>query len=220
MTDDLPTCFVAMPITTPASQVEAYGGDKEHFIHVLDHVFAPAVERAKYRLVRPIMKGADLIHAEIIRNLEEADLVLCDISSHNPNVFFELGIRTALDRPIAIVRDSLTDRLPFDTGILNTHTYDASLSVWRLQEIDELTNHLLLSAERAAGGNPLWKYFGLTRRADVTPAADDPVSAKLDVLLATVRGAESASSTAPAEADDERHPEVRRVRRRPRRRAR
>ncbi len=72
--------------------------------------------------------GADLIHAEIIRKLEEADLVPCDRWTLNPNVFFELGIRTALDRPVALVRDDQTAILPFDTGILNTHTYRSALT--------------------------------------------------------------------------------------------
>ena len=44
------------------------------------------------------MTGADLIHAQIVKNLQFADVVLCDVSTHNPNVFFELGIRTALNR--------------------------------------------------------------------------------------------------------------------------
>jgi hypothetical protein len=182
-----PECFIAMPLTTPTEAVSEYGGDPDHFLHVLDHLLVPAVEKAGYRPIRPIMTGADLIQAEIIRNLEAADLVLCDISRHNPNVFFELGVRTSLDRPIALIRDNRTDRLPFDTGILNTHMYDASLAPWRLnQEIQSLAKHISLSAENAQGTNPLWKYFGLTKRADPDTIASDPVQGKLDALVASI----------------------------------
>jgi hypothetical protein len=52
------------------------------------------------------MKGTDVIHAQIIRNLEEMPHVVCDISSLNPNVMLELGIRTALNKPVIIVRDA------------------------------------------------------------------------------------------------------------------
>ena len=189
MPDEKPTCFVAMPLTTPADVLPLYDGDADHFIHVLDYLFAPAVALSGYLLVRPIMQGADLIQAEIVRNLEIADLVLCDVSRHNPNVFFELGIRTALDRPVALVRDSRTERLPFDTGILNTHTYEASLAPWRLDdEVKTLANHLQLSVERANGRNPLWQYFGLTRRAEPgTEQPEDPVQAKLDLVLSELR---------------------------------
>jgi hypothetical protein len=116
-----------MPLSTASEALPRYGNDDAHFVHVLEHLFVPAVEQAGFEAVRPTMFGADLIHAEIIKNLETADLVLCDASGYNPNVFFELGIRTALDRPVALVRDSITERLPFDTSIINTHTYDASL---------------------------------------------------------------------------------------------
>jgi hypothetical protein len=176
-----------MPLTTPIEAVQDYGGDSDHFMHVLDHLFAPAVEKSGHDIVKPIVSGADLIQAEIIRNLETASLVLCDISRHNPNVFFELGVRTSLDRPVALVRDSLTDRLPFDTGILNTYTYDATLAPWKLRaEIDALAEHLSNSVKRSEGGNPLWKYFGLTQRARPESTGGDPTQDKLDLLLTTV----------------------------------
>lgn len=200
MADPRPSCFVAMPLTTAAEWLPLYGGDESHFLHVLDHLFAPAVEAAGYDLLRPVMTGADLIHAEIIRRLETADLVLCDVSRHNPNVFFELGIRTALDRPVAIVRDSTTDKLPFDTGIINTHTYDASLAPWLLpDEIGTLASHLHASAERAGGTNPMWKYFGLTRRAEVDSGSEDPIAAKLDLVLYELHQARARSTPAPQE---------------------
>lgn len=179
-------CFVIMPLTTPASALDHYGGDAEHFIHVLDHLFSPAVEAAGYELVRPVMRGADLIHAEIVKNLEEAELVLCDFSLLNANVFFELGIRTALDRPVALVKDDKTSSPPFDTAGINYHTYDSSLAPWTLDaEVTSVTKHLEETAAGADGRNSLWRVFGLTQRgapAEVT----DPVNAKLDLLVTEV----------------------------------
>ena len=61
-------------------------------------------------------------------------MVLCDISSLTANVFFELGIRTALNKPVCVVKDELTTRIPFDTGIINHHTYSSSLSAWTLDK--------------------------------------------------------------------------------------
>src|SRR5262249_40027779 len=116
------TCFVIMPITTPEEKLETYLDRDQHFGHVLDHLFTPALKECKLDVIPPVVSGSDVIHAEIIRNLEQADLVLCDISCLNPNVFFELGIRTALDRPVAIVKDGYTKRIPFDTGSINTYT--------------------------------------------------------------------------------------------------
>src|ERR1700683_3403294 len=110
-----------MPVTTSETWVQRYN-DSEHFKHVLDHLFTPALTSVNYEAIPPTASGSDLIHAEIIRNLEECDLVLCDISTLNPNVFFELGIRTSLDRPVVLVRDNFTMKIPFDTGSINTYT--------------------------------------------------------------------------------------------------
>jgi hypothetical protein len=179
-----------MPVTTPAERVESYGGDQEHFMHVLDVLFVPAIESAGFEPVRPTAQGADLIHAEIVRNLETADLVLCDISGANPNVFFELGIRTALDRPICTVRDNLTTSIPFDTGGLNFYTYSARLAPWELDdEVVRLTKHLTVTAERSDGRNALWRHFGLTQRgtAAILAGADPPEGAAMAVLLEEIR---------------------------------
>jgi hypothetical protein len=177
-----------MPISTPEHLVPKYSGDKDHFSHVLEHLFVPAVEKNKFNAIRPIAEGSDVIHAEIIKNLEKADLVLCDASSLNANVFYELGIRTALDKPVCIVRDELTPKIPFDTTIINHHVYDSSLAAWTLQkQIDDLAIHIKKSFDRSEGKNKLWKYFGLSTRATL-PHENNSVEGKLELLSIQVEG--------------------------------
>ncbi len=181
-----PKCFVIMPISTPEIAVAAYGGDVEHFAHVLEYLFVPAIAKAGFEAVKPIAQGADVIQAEIIKNLEAADLVLCDISTLNPNVFFELGCRTALNKPVCYVMDDLTGRIPFDTGIINHQTYLSKLTPWTINDqIDRLGEHIRTSAERSAGRNMLWQYFGLrsTAHAAATGTAE---ADKLEYLLMQV----------------------------------
>jgi hypothetical protein len=179
------TCFVIMPISTPKSAVDTYK-DPDHFTHVLQYLFKPALENAGYQVIPPATVGADVIQASIVRNLEEADLVLCDISTLNPNVFFELGIRTSLDHPVALVRDNLTPHIPFDTSSINTHTYDASLALWSVAaEISKLSSYVTEATAQATGGNSMWRVFGITQRA--RPAEiENPTEAKLDLLMAQV----------------------------------
>jgi hypothetical protein len=183
---DQPTCFVAMPVTTPNNYAEKLG-DANHFRHVLDHLFTPALNNAGYRVIAPTSRGAQLIHAEIIKNLEQTNLVLCDLSSLNANVFFELGIRTSLDRPVVLVKDRTTERIPFDLNAINTHTYDESLAAWTLtDEINQLTEHIKAVDTSTGSGNNMWHYFGLTKRATPAEVTGNPTAAKLDLLLAEV----------------------------------
>ena len=178
-----PKCFVIMPVSTPKGVVDQYGGDSDHFTHVLDHLFSPVIESVGFTPVLPKATGADLIQAGIIKQLEEADLVLCDMSTLNANVFFELGIRTALDRPVCLVKDEKTGGVPFDTGVINHHVYDSSLSAWVLdREKAALANHLLASFNRSERQNTLWKYFGVTTRAHAATQGVEQGD-KLDVIL-------------------------------------
>jgi hypothetical protein len=159
-------CFIVMPLTTP--DIATYANDAEHFRHVLDHLFVPAITKAGLEPVLPVVEGADVIHAEIIRNIERVDLVLCDMSSLNPNVFFELGIRTAVNKPVCLVKDDATPKVPFDTTIINYHTYLSGLTPWTLErQISDLALHIKKSIERSKHQNTMWKYFGLSSRAEL-----------------------------------------------------
>ena len=195
------TCFVAMPITTPISYIEKYG-DQDHFAHVLDHLFRPALQELGFTVISPSVLGAELVHAEIIKNLEQADLVLCDLSSLNPNVFFELGIRTSLDRPLVLVKDDLTLQIPFDLNAISTLTYDGSLTPWSLvKEIPRLMDQIKGTVDSPTQGSAMWRYFGLTKRA--SPSESGTVEAKLDLIIGEITrsqlstAAESRARVAP-----------------------
>lgn len=170
-----------MPITTHSEEAERYGGDAQHWHHVLETIFVPAIEQAGFQAIRPKASGSDMIHGQIIKHLYEADMVLCDLSGHNPNVFFELGVRTSLNLPVALVRDEHTS-LPFDTSGLNTHAYASSLNGWdTVTEVARLTQHLRDSVTSCNGGNPMWRHFGLKIAAE--GPSDMPSSADAQMTL-------------------------------------
>lgn len=176
------TCFIAMPISTNQDHVKLYGGDQEHWDHVMETLFEKAIEQAGFRPIRPAADGANLIHGLIIQNLSNADLVLVDLSTHNPNVFFELGVRTSIDRPIALVRDEHTS-LPFDVSGINAYRYDSNLLAWELERQQaNLARHIEASYSSCDGHNPLWRKFGLTIKASEPDAEESPLEAKVDLI--------------------------------------
>jgi hypothetical protein len=145
-------------------------------------LFEKAIVAAGFEPIKPVAQGAHLIHGLIIKHLSTADLVLLDLSSHNPNVFFELGVRTSLNLPIALVRDEHTS-MPFDTSGINAHTYDSSLRGWLIEnEQRGLAEHIVDSYASCSGQNPLWRQFGLTIRAQEPDAKESPLEAKVDLL--------------------------------------
>jgi nucleoside 2-deoxyribosyltransferase len=165
-----PKCFVIMPVTTPDERIPGYSGGAEHFRHVLAYLFTPALEEEGFEVVPPIAKGADLIKADIIKKLIDADLVLCDMSIGNPNVFFELGVRTALNKPVCMLVDDLTGRAPFDLNDLNYYKYAADLHPWVLKaEVPKLREHIRSAWQEGRAENHMWKFFGLTQMVAEAP---------------------------------------------------
>jgi len=191
MADTKGDCFIIMPITTPDNLVDLYDEDESHFEKVLKHLFIPAVKAAGFTPIPPIAKGADIIHAEIIKKLEEADLVLCDMSIFNPNVFYELGIRTARDKPVCLVKDDTTEKIPFDTAIINCHEYKAVLKFVEIEEeIKLLKEHIYECVDGSDGTNTMWRCFGITAGVSNPLGGDvgvkeyfDIITKKLDRLL-------------------------------------
>ena len=169
-----------MPIRTRPDSLESYNQDAEHFLHVLECLFIPAIEASNLQPIPPLVAGSDVIHGEIIKNLSSADLVLCDMSQLNANVFFEFGIRTALNKPVALVTDETTDNSPFDTGIVNYHRYNSSLQGWLIKnEVERLSEHINKTLASEPERNSLWKYFGIAHSGFLNteqPTPDDKLS--------------------------------------------
>ena len=165
-------CFIIMPITVPDHLLEIYAGDGDHFDHVYKHLFKPAVMFAGFKPLPPSSDGSRVIHRDIAEKLQNANMVLCDMSALNPNVFFELGMRTAMNKPVCLVRDTALPKLPFDTGPIQCHLYDSN-PVWDIEDQRmKLTGHLAATAktgEYKDGKNAWWQVMGV----DYTPATID-----------------------------------------------
>ena len=174
-----------MPISTPPDLIALYGGDSEHFPNVREKLFEPAIRRAGLEPVSPVATGDDVIHSRIIQQLATADVVLCDLSAFNPNVFFELGVRTALDKPACLVRDEFVVDLPFDVSGLNCHPYK-SVPTWNLEEEIEKLSRQIQAVVGGDGRNAMWKVFGVEAQGDFSPSGYSEADT-LSVLLDEVR---------------------------------
>jgi hypothetical protein len=95
--------FVIMPFSEKSDK-RAEGFFKE----VLDGLIIPAGIEAGFTVETANKQGSDVIYSTIINDLLEADLVIADLTDHNPNVLFELGVRMAVDKPVALIKSKDT----------------------------------------------------------------------------------------------------------------
>lgn len=110
-------CFVIMPI----SDKEGYAPG--HFRKVYEQIFIPAIRKAGFEPYRvDDEKLSQSIIKKIFDGLTKYDMALCDLSSNNPNVMYELGIRHSYDLPVVLVKDDKTDYV-FDISGINTFEY-------------------------------------------------------------------------------------------------
>jgi hypothetical protein len=104
--------------------------------------------------------------ARIIQGIDNADLVVADVTNLNPNVMYELGVAHALGKPTVMITQTLIG-LPFDIRSYPAHLYStyfkrASELRDRLQEIGEQHRAGLIEF-----GNPVSDF----RRHKVTIAS-------------------------------------------------
>ena len=77
--------FVIMPFRErETSHAEGF------FDEVLKSLIAPAGRKAGFRIITANRRGSDVIQSTIVNNLLTANLVIADLTEHNPNVLFEL----------------------------------------------------------------------------------------------------------------------------------
>lgn len=130
-------CFVIMPIS------DQDGYEKGHFSRVYDYLIKPSCEKAGFNPIRADEESkTNYIVVDIIKKILESDIVICDLSSKNPNVLYELGLRQAFNKKALLIKDSKTGRI-FDIQGLRTLDYDESLRVDSVQrDINSLAKSL------------------------------------------------------------------------------
>lgn len=133
MENEKNTCFVIMPIS------DQDGYEKGHFTRVYQHLIKPACEKAGFKAIRADDEiKTNYIVIDIIKKILESDIVICDLSSKNPNVLYELGIRQAFNKKSVLIKDNKTSRI-FDIQGLRTIDYDENL---RIDEVQKNINNI------------------------------------------------------------------------------
>jgi hypothetical protein len=115
-------CFAAMPFRERESSRSS-----GFFDEVLRALIAPAGRNAGFEVITANRDGSDVIQATIVNQLLDADLVIADLTENNPNVLFEVGLRIAEDKPVALIRAKGTPAIFDVDNMLRVFEYDSNL---------------------------------------------------------------------------------------------
>jgi hypothetical protein len=97
--------------------------------------FTPAMDDVYYLAIHPSVEELGLSCArvdeidftgsildELYRQLRTARLVIAEVTQHNPNVYYELGVAHGMQRPVVLLTSSVASA-PFDLKMINHVTY-------------------------------------------------------------------------------------------------
>jgi hypothetical protein len=136
--EDAPVCFVIMPFVERDDRHET-----GFFEEVLRQILTPAATGAGFRVQTARRQGSDVIQSTIVNDLLQADLVLADLTEHNPNVLFELGMRMREDRPVALVRARGTGPIFDVDNMLRVEDYSPNMWPSTVErDVPRITEHI------------------------------------------------------------------------------
>ncbi len=124
------SCFVMQPFSGPL------GGYYES-------IYKPAIEQAGLHPLRADAEifGTGKIMDQIWRGIRAAEVLVAELTTKNPNVFYELGLAHALEKPVVLVSSNQED-VPFDLRHIRVVLYDQSDPFWGRKLIDKLADTL------------------------------------------------------------------------------
>src|ERR1700760_3470277 len=92
--------------------------DMDRLLQLKKEVIRPLLEPYHFKVITPEEGEHENIMRQVLLNLEQADILIADISGNNPNVMYELGIYHSFGKPYITVNDRSYKRkgggTPFD----------------------------------------------------------------------------------------------------------
>lgn len=149
---DIPVCGIIMPIANTDGYPNGHWQD----------VYGILCESAILAGFKPNLVSFDndvaVIQKRIVQNIYSNPIVICDISSRNANVMFELGMRLAFDKPTIIVKDELTP-YSFDISPIEHLNYPTDLRYKAILEFKEKLSGKIKETHQKSVSDPNYTTF-------------------------------------------------------------
>jgi len=184
------SCFIIMPISDHPDYPPG------HFKRVYEYIIKPACEIEGFLPIRADdVKSTNYIALDIVQKIIESDMAICDLSSKNPNVLYEVGIRQAFNKPVTFIKDLTTPRI-FDIQGFRDVAYDQTLRIDTVDAaITELAETLTNTYHDDGGINSLISLLGINS-ATVT---NKEIGMDTELILNAIK---SLSVTPPLQKND------------------
>lgn len=159
-------CFVLMPFA-------------DQYREVYQEVYKPVCERSGmdcWRVDELARPGS--ITRDIVEGILDADVVIADLTSRNPNVFYELGIAHSVGNKTIMTTQGIAD-VPFDIANYRVLIYEQTIrgSKKLAGELERAIHELLAALDRT--NNPLQEV--LSQRSPIGVKKKAPLAKFVDL---------------------------------------
>ena len=125
-------CFIVTPIGKEGSDT------RKRADQVYKYIIEPVCQECGFEAIRvDMINQTDTITKTIIDHLLEDDLVIADITDHNPNAFYEMGFRACTGKPMINLKEK-NETIPFDISTIRAFDYDLT----DLDSVDEVKTRI------------------------------------------------------------------------------
>ncbi|MFC1603611.1 hypothetical protein ACFL5F_01165 [Planctomycetota bacterium] len=125
------SCFVMMPFEKP------YGD-------YYSLLYESAIKKAGLKPIRADHEifGAGKIMDQVWSGIKAAKVLVAELTTKNPNVFYELGLAHALKKPVVLVSSNEQD-VPFDLHHIRVIYYDVNDPFWGQKLLEKVAENIL-----------------------------------------------------------------------------
>lgn len=182
-------CFMITPIGDAGSDI------RKHADWVFKFAVQPVMADKGFEATRAdMMDDPFMINDSVFAAIDEADICVADLTNLNANVFYELGVRHALEKPVIHIAHVGT-RIPFDTANYRTIWFDltnidsmADLKAQIASHVDTITKPGFKLS------NPLTQARGFQRMASSADPKDQLIASLEDRVSSMERDLRAAVS--------------------------
>lgn len=123
------TCFVMVPFKSP-------------FDVYYTSIYKPAIKDSKLEPVRAddLFRPSAIV-SDLWRMIQDAEVILAELTTKNANVFYELGLSHAVGKPVILVSETMDD-VPFDLQQLRVLLYDKDDPNWGAKLKADITSSI------------------------------------------------------------------------------
>jgi len=155
-------CFVDMPF---GKKADPKTGTEINFDQIYNLAIKPAAEESGLECIRgDEERTGGIIHTAMFARLLLCEFVIADLTTANPNVFYELGVRHAAKPYTTIPIFATISGLPFDVNLVRAIPYDLEHGQLSDDAAANLKRNIKNRIQRALEGpvsedSPLFQLF-------------------------------------------------------------